>query len=370
MASRLAQKSTRPKASEVTTRRVNELPPEEDPTVRSGLVSPDDVAGSLSALWAEVMQVTDPSTMKAKFRTYTPEQAQQVMLNQDSLEVRRQRRRSEREVRRWSLLMETKRFVDFFPGAPICFDPDNNVLNGQHRLSAVARQMRPVGFLVVTGVPTFMFAYFDTGLPRSINHVFQAAGRQPQPQVGSTLRLAMRYREFVLGLRPPIGWKEWQKFRDEHADVAAFGDQHPGLLDLYVAAEANYKISKVTPSSLMVWRYFQEMAWPQGAKKIMEFFEQLKFGTDMPLNHPAWHLREWAKEINATKQRVTAKRELDLLLLNKMFAAAMNNERPERFPVAHGFAMTTPYHPKGQSVALANVKAVLARIAAESVYAA
>lgn len=363
-AARLATKNTRPKAGAVVTRNVNELP-----SPAAALAAEAEATGSLSSLWAQVMQVTDPSIMKPKFRTYTPEQAQNVMLTQDSLEVKRQRKRSEREVRRWSILIETGRFVDYFPGAPVCFDAAGNVMNGQHRLAAVARGLRPVGFLVVTNVPDFMFAYFDTGLPRTINHVFQAAGKQPQPQVGSTLRLAMRYREFLLGLRPPIGWKEWQKFRDEHSDVAAFGDQHEGLLDLYLAADANYKASRVTPSSLMVWRYYQEMAWPQGAKQVMEFFEQLKNGTDMPLNHPAWHLREWAKDVALRKERITAKRELDLLLLNKMFAAAMRKERPEKMTYAHGFAMTVPYHPKGQAAALTAIKAELARIAAASTFA-
>src|SRR5947207_8311126 len=123
----------------------------------------------------------------------------------------------ERDVRRWALLMETDRFVHYLPNGPLCFDDEGILLNGKSRLSGVTRQPKAIGFMVVNHVPRWMFTFFDQMRVRSLNDTFIMAGRMTHAQTGSTMRLAMRYEEFLHGLRSPLGWRSWAGERgDEH----------------------------------------------------------------------------------------------------------------------------------------------------------
>lgn len=63
-----------------------------------------------------------------------------------------------------------------FNPMPIVFDSDGNLLNGQHRLTAVKAAQRAVPFLVVRGVDPKAYATFDTSARRPVTLDLEAAG--------------------------------------------------------------------------------------------------------------------------------------------------------------------------------------------------
>lgn len=57
-------------------------------------------------------------------------------------------------------------------GEAICFDKDGNLINGQHRLSAVVEAGVPIASIVARGIDKEAFATYDSGMNRKISDVF------------------------------------------------------------------------------------------------------------------------------------------------------------------------------------------------------
>ncbi len=329
----------------------------EEPQVK--LDEPDD---DQRLLYRSVQQIEGKPQMKMRFVEVTPEQADKWLKAADQDSSFRQRPTKVRAVRRWQILMQTDRFVNYLPNGPLCFDEDGILINGKHRLTALAGQRESFGFLVIEKVPRFMFSFFDTGLPRSLNDVFHISGQMTKTQTGSTMRLAMRYEEMLHGVRRPIGWKDWGQHRDEHTDVDDFMRRRLDLPDWYYVGESIYRGARLLIASGMVFRFYQSLAWPDGEAELITFCEGLAKGSMLDVGTPALVLREWARESREMGERIRGKRELHLLLLLRNFAAHCRGEKLERLRWANGFAMPVPYHPAGDETALKNVMTALAEM--------
>lgn len=326
------------------------------------VVDEDDQA----LLYRPVEQITGTPSMKTEWVEVTPEMADKWLRESDADQTFRQRTTKVRAVRRWQILMETDRFVHYLPNGPLCFDDQGVLLNGKHRLTALAGQSKAFGFMIVRQVPRFMFSFFDTGLPRSLNDVFHISGQATKTQTGSAMRLSMRYEEFLFGKRRPIGWKDWSQQRDEHHDVDDFLNRRVDLADGYYIGEQMHRGGKLVVASAMAFRFYQGLAWPEGSEEIVTFCDSLAKGSMLAPGAPALVLREWARQSQDQRERIRGKRELHLLLLFRYFALTAQGDRIERLQWAAGFPMTMPYHPQGSEVAVKNVIAALAEMDREA----
>ncbi|MEV4507362.1 hypothetical protein AB0K00_00180 [Dactylosporangium sp. NPDC049525] len=321
---------------------------------------PFDAAG----MYRAVPQIDNPRVMRPTMRLIGPDEARGILLKADSDPDFHQRPVSQRDVRRWEQLMRTDRFVSFLPNGPLCFDDRGLLINGKHRLTGLTRQERPHGFVVFDNVPRWMFKYFDTMRPRSLNDVFAIGGRMTGTQTGSTMRLAMRYEEFLFGKRSAHGWRDWNGVRDEHADVDEFRTRREELTDWYGDAAKSYPKSKIVIAAQMVFRMYQQLAWPENGDKLQEFWTALAGGTAPAPDAPALVLRDWARDRGEARERIAAKRELHLLLLFEYFAQHAQGLGIETDGVrwGYGLPMALPFHPDGPEVALENVKRELERM--------
>ncbi len=351
MAARLAQKRTKPAASEVRTR-----------TVLTQL----EEAEQEKPFFAPFEQIQGKPPFKVSYPMITPEQARKIIVEADSDPEFHQRPVAERDANRWRNLMEAERFVWWLPNGPLCYDPDGMLLNGKSRMTGLTRQYNPQGFMVVSNVPRRFFPFFDTMRARTINDVFRISGKMPKSQTGSTVRLAMRYAEVVRGFRSPVGWQNWgMGLTDEHVDVNAFLDVHADLADMYLTADAIYKATKINISALMVWRYFQGLAWPgkECQEHITAFWQALHKGSIegkiLRDDNPAAAFREWSRESFYNRDKIRGKRELHLLLLNRYFQLFVQGDKLPKINWAHGWHMNAPYNPGGAEVALKNARAAL-----------
>ncbi len=348
MAARLAQKTTRPKAAEVETK-----------FVFGATAGVDETQEHIEP----VQQLDGKPPWKISYEWFTPTKAGKVIAQADANEEFRQRPLGVRDVNRWRTLMRTRRFVHFLPDSPILFDPDGLQMNGRHRFTALAGledEVDQVGFMVLRGVPQWMFPFFDNGRPRSLNDVFRIAGRMPKSQTGATVRLAMRYLEVMRGHRPPSGWQNWAGVRDEHVDVDMFLATHTDLGLHYNAAQNVYNTAKLNISALMTWRYCQELAWPeqQNYDLIDKFWKGLHKGEMMRAAAPPMVLREWSMQSFYDREKIRGKRELHLILLNDSFRRFVTKDWGDgRQRWAHGWNMNPPYHPDGAEIAVKNVLA-------------
>lgn len=327
----------------------------------------DESDGTVSLLHQPVPQLNGPpeKVFKLKYEWFDPAKAKEWLFKADQDQDFRQRPTSLAGVRRWKNLLITSRFVHFLPNTPICVDPDGTMLNGKHRLTGLAGcpDDTQAGFIVFQNVPRWMFAFFDTNKTRTLRDVFHIGNRRQGPQTPSAMRLAIRYEEFLLGLRSPGGWRHWNTVKDEHQDVDQFFARRDELQDWYSTGEKVYKSARLLTPAMMVFRFYQNLAWPDGDEKIQEFTTHLTTpGGILPKTHPVRLLRDWSVDAYTNRDQVFAKREVHLMLLLRTFTQFCNNTRPDRFTWAFGNPMVMPYHPKGHELAVKNVRLALDEI--------
>jgi len=85
-------------------------------------------------------------------------------------------------------IIERKEFV--FNGEPIIISASGRVLDGQHRLMACVAAGMPIETLLVTGVPSDVFATIDQGKQRSCQHILQMSGEVRASRLASAIRFA------------------------------------------------------------------------------------------------------------------------------------------------------------------------------------
>lgn len=332
--------------------------------VRSTGPEPAAVVDAARMLYREVQQIPDPKQFKVEWLMLTPAKMAAMLQKADADEQFRQRPTAVNDITRWTKLVESNRFVHFLPNGPLCYDPDGALLNGKHRLTAGVSCGKPLGFMVVRNVPRWMFRFFDTPKQQKLRDVLVREGSVNQPQVEATLRLALRYEEFLHGLRGGLGWKNWAGIRDEHTDLEDLFYRREALLDLQGSAAKAHRGQgalgcRLITTSLMVFRFYQQLAWPEGQEKIDEFWDGLTTGAMLPLGSPAKTLREWGYDSYETKESWPAKRESHLLLLLNGFASFARGEKIHRIQWAYGFPIPAPYHPDGADAAVKNIRSAL-----------
>jgi len=316
-------------------------------------------------LYREVQQIPDPKQFKVQFLMLSPRTMNEMLRKADADEQFRQRPTTVADIDRWKKLVESNRFVHYLPNGPLCYDPDGALLNGKHRLTAGVACDKSLGFMIVRNVPRWMFRFFDTPKQQKLRDVLVREGRGNRtPQDESTLRLALRYEELLHGLRGGFGWKHWSGTRDEHTDLEDLFYRRGDLLDLHASASKAHRGlggpgSRLIITSLMVFRYYQQLAWPQGQEKLEAFWDGLTTGADLSLGSPPKTLREWGYDSYMQRETWSAKRESHLLLLLNMFAAYVRGEKASRITWAYGLEMPVPYHPDGPDAAVKNVLSAL-----------
>src|SRR4051812_22089084 len=127
----------------------------------------------------------------------SPQEAQVILDAADSYTKIGQRPRTRVRKERWLRLMESDRFVEYLPVGALCFNPDDIVMNGGNRLAALAEFDKPLGFMVIRNCPTWMVKFFDNGNMRSLRESMFINKRDAKPETQATVRLAMRYEEFL-----------------------------------------------------------------------------------------------------------------------------------------------------------------------------
>lgn len=84
-------------------------------------------------------------------------------------------------------------------GETVKFDPDHNLIDGQHRLSAVVKADIPVSLWVAYDVKPESFSVIDSGMKRSHGDVFTIGGIQHGQLLPTIIRYYLRYKEGTLG---------------------------------------------------------------------------------------------------------------------------------------------------------------------------
>lgn len=313
-------------------------------------------------LYAPITKQIDPKRIPwtIEYLYVTPEQAQEWLDEADANKEFGQRPRTKARKKRWLSLYQSNRYAFFNPMAPLCFSQKTDVLmNGGNRLAALIEHDQKVGFMVIRNCPVWLMNYFDNGNSRTLRESMFINQRDVKPDTSATVRLGMRYEEFLFGKRKDIGWTDWGRHKDEHIDVDNFISKRDYLLEMLPEARVLAKRCQLQTSSLACFLAYQMLAWPQGQATLEEFTDGLGYGVMLSKGNPALTLREWAVKDGFIGGYTYGRREGHLLLLFKAFLLSCENQKMPEVRVAKGLPMAMPYHPDGWEIACKNVREAL-----------
>jgi len=179
--------------------------------------------------------------------------------------------------------------------------PNGEVINGQHRLTAIVSSGVTVKGLVACDVPPDVFGTIDTGRRRNGADVLAMRGEKNCSLLSGALRVIIIYDVLEIydhrsGL---VTNDDILQGLDEHPEVREWVEraQHcSGLIEVSIAAGFGY------------------LFWKKSAHEALEFFEQLSTGIELKQGSPVLLLRERLASNRSSLARLP-RREIAALLV-------------------------------------------------------
>jgi hypothetical protein len=191
-------------------------------------------------------------------------------------------------------------------GDPIKFNFDGDLLDGQHRLTAITRLGKPVELFIAENIPQEAFKVIDTGKMRSAGDALGILGHKSAYTLASVARTVIsikagRYNTQG-GSRKGCSISDIVKFVDHDKDH---------LHDVVREAYHVYGSFPHCPPSMMgaLYYFFDK----KDSEKCFQFFSKYATGVDLGLTNPIRILREKLIQNSVNK---TIYKNRDLLALH------------------------------------------------------
>lgn len=190
-----------------------------------------------------------------------------------------------------------------FTGEPIQRDVNGNLINGQHRLSALVEAGVTLPFVVVSGLPPEVADVVDTQARRSAGDMLERYGELHTRSLGSAVRIALLQEQGALstGGQTQIG----------HTEIRAFIDYNPDIRDAVSLALRVYRgMDAPSPAALAyaIWRLRRI-----DRERADQFFIDASEKANLGPNDPALALARRFAEIRRTKKRTPVEEQLTLI---------------------------------------------------------
>jgi hypothetical protein len=208
----------------------------------------------------------------------TPELAADWLENRN---LSANRNLSEHVAAKYAKAMSEGRWL--FTHQGIAFDTEGWLIDGQHRLRAVAISGVTVEMFVVPGCDAATFAVLDNGFKRQAHQLIDVHGA---PVVAAAARILAIVTGEAVGISVQQGVYDTQLPTDEVVRVA---NLWPELSDLYVSIDACYRSSHVNrPMHLAV---LAQASRTQYKRRLESWFDGLQEGAGLAATDPRLLLR-------------------------------------------------------------------------------
>ena len=203
--------------------------------------------------------------------------------------------------------------------------PDGSILNGQHRLRAIAQAGIPVDVRVTYNVDPDTFAAIDTNVVRGTADALTMHGGWKSGNAttaSSALKLLTCYHEMMERPTSARPWRTWNATPMSNDSIVAAAKRWPELGEHLRVAHNTATPSKLIAASLTAFRQISAEAWPAGIEVLDNFCDDLRPDKQeriLTKGNAALTLRNWAARPAA--KAVTSRRETQLLLLLRHFRA-------------------------------------------------
>lgn len=167
-------------------------------------------------------------------------------------------------------------------GEPVQISEEGELLNGQHRLSAVVESGETVQMLVVRGLPVSSQLTMDTGTRRNLSDVLALHGESDTANLGAMLGMLYRYRK---GLRLDNA----SRTAPTPQEALELLRQEPGIREGLAVGRKVFRATRMRVSVTGILFYIFEEVDPGEGEK---FFDALCKAEDEPPESPIVALKK------------------------------------------------------------------------------
>lgn len=288
------------------------------------------------------------SGMYTKSELITPERAQEIIDREEKRAAELQPGvLRQRKVYDFSWLVDIVERGEWKESPQgLIFAPDEELLDGQHRLRTIVTTGQTLPMRVTYNCPRDVFATLDTGRNRKLVDVLTIEGVTGGPILASTLKMLWCYDAMVRGELTPFSWRLWNKVNVSNEALSLYRAQHPGIADLIPTGQTLARALHFVAATCIGFQHIARTAFPDGIPRLREFTQSCKDGVMLERGDPVHTLRNWA--LDRAPERIVPRREIQLgMLLKAWNAYAQNNPiRLLRFNV--GDAMPLAFDPNNK----------------------
>lgn len=171
-------------------------------------------------------------------------------------------------------------------GETIKFDPNGNLLDGQHRLQAIFDTGKAQLCLVAYDVPSSSFMHIDTGAVRQGGDVLSIAGYDSPKTLAAASRYACHLQRVDAG---ELGYASIGKIRMPNDQLLEWVGKHPDIAQTLSIANSSAARTVMSPPSLFRALYWYLMQVDENDASA--FFEALGSGVGLVDGDPVLVLR-------------------------------------------------------------------------------
>lgn len=220
-------------------------------------------------------------------------------------------------------------------GESLVLDPEENILDGQHRLAAIVEAQCAMDAYVVFNMPQCVFSTFDQGRGRTVANVFDIMDEKGYTALAAALQIVWRHDYRLLDTNNPANYPS-------HDELLEFFEDNQALRKSLPVARGYAPI--LSRGLTVAFHYLFTQANPAIAHRFMQ---QLASGVDLRQDSPVYHLLERCIRDRASKAKLPRIEIMALIMkawnahvLDKPMSVlrwASQSERPEDFPRILGY---------------------------------
>jgi len=220
-------------------------------------------------------------------------------------------------------------------GDTIRIDQDGNLVDGQHRLSAIVKANVPVETLVAFNVPRDATVTMDTGIRRTLGDVLKFRGEKNSNVLGATLRSLWLYQQNQL--RPN------RMYDPTNEQLLALLEEHPSIREAIaesLAAARRYRSSAAVAA--LACHLFRQL----DQELSDEFFTMLRTGVGFDsIHHPIRKLGLWLDQTGGGNKNVSYSQRYTLAMYVKAWNAFVTGREIRVMRLRSGEEYPTPVDP-------------------------
>lgn len=226
--------------------------------------------------------------IEAKVMSVTPEMAKDLLSPKKNSH---NRRLQDRTVKLYARNIETGDWA--LNGEAIKIAEDGTLLDGQHRLAAVALTGKTVPMLVITGLPLQAQETMDLGRKRNANDSFMLRGERHTTALSAITRRVVLWERNDRGFREPVSF----------AELSALLEKYPEIRRSAEEAVRVHSMFKFLPISALGTAH--HLMSRVAADEVPWFFQRIADGAELTTGDPVLVLRNRAMSDKGAGQRIT-----------------------------------------------------------------